>query len=164
MELIFSIAGLLIGITGVGFAIREKFISRELRRAVERIEKWKITQIWTNIGIVATVFDSLDEAKKISHERQDVDQEILRIIESARRGTIDHWRVLLQEAVLAELNFNMETIRRWKLAGKLENEWRVRAAMRLLPTNEIPRDYENLSLFEQDNKNTEERPVDHVDK
>lgn len=157
MQIILSIAGLIIGITGAILAVREKFLSIELRKTVERIEKWKITQIWTNIGIVATVFDALDEAKMMIQERQTVDHEVLRKVESARRGTIDHYRVLLQEAVLAEPNFDMETIRKWKQAGKLENEWRVRAAMRLLPTNEITNNFENLRSPERDHQNVERR-------
>jgi hypothetical protein len=148
MQIILSIAGILIGIIGVIFAVRERFLSMELRRTVERIEKWQLTQTWTKIGIVATVFDALDKAQTLVQERQSVDHEVLRKVESARRGTIDNYRILLQEAALAEPNFDMETIRKWKKAGKLENEWRVCAAMRLLPTKEITDNCENLRLTE----------------
>ena len=132
---IIGIAGLTVGIVGLIGAFRERILRNELTKTLGRIENARNAETWTNIGVVATVFDSLDTARAMVRERQTVDYEVLGKIESARRGTVDHYRMLLKEAVLAEPNFSEETIRIWEDTGKLENEWRVRAAKRLLSTH-----------------------------
>ncbi|MCX5991029.1 MAG: hypothetical protein NTZ04_01660 [Chloroflexi bacterium] len=138
MAEILGIAGLIVGVISVVLAIRERFIREQLELTLTRVEAEKIREIWTKIGIDATVFDSLDDARSILRQRHVVDHEVLGKVESARRGTIDLYRLILKEAAAAEADFTMDTISKWRKAGKLENEWRVRAAMRLLPTNKIP--------------------------
>lgn len=136
--LVVGLAGAAFGIWGVFLAYKQKFMADQLKIAMDKIKKRREHEIWTQIGIDLTVFDALDEAKKFLAQRSGVDEEVGRRIESARRATIDLYRLLLCEAAAAEPVFNKETIRKWLIAGRLENEWRVRAAMRLLPTNEVP--------------------------
>ena len=130
-----GVAGLIIGIIGLYFGFREKFLSQELKKNVERIEKAKTAEIWTNIGIVLTIFDALEEARNRLLKQNSFDPIVLSKVVSARRGTVDQYRLLLKEAVLAENNFSLETINKWKEEGKLENEWRIKSAKRLLPSN-----------------------------
>lgn len=70
-------------------------------------------------------------------KREKVDYEVLSKIASARRGTIDQYRNLLEEAILEEPVFDMETIDKWKQTGRLENEWRVNQAKRYISTENI---------------------------
>jgi len=131
-----GIAGLMLGIVGIVLGLRERFAANELKRAMKQIEKAKIIEIWTNIGIVATIFDGLDSAKDMIFKKSNVDHEVLCKVEGARRGSVDLYRLLLKDAAIAEPNFDIDTIERWKNEGKLENEWRVQAAKRLLSAQE----------------------------
>ncbi len=135
MEIIIAIAGLVIGLVGIILGLRERFAADELKRAMKQIEKAKRIEIWTNIGIVATIFDGLNAAKDMILKKGSGDPEILCKIESARRGSVDLYRLLLKDAAIAEPNFTIRTIDEWKNAGKLENEWRIKAAKRLLTTS-----------------------------
>ena len=83
--------------------------------------------IWT-----VRTFDSLDEARDLIASREPVDDEVISKISSARRGTVDHWRELLKDAVLQEPEFNSATLEKWIEMGRLENEWRIAQARRLL--------------------------------
>ncbi|MFA5015897.1 MAG: hypothetical protein WC549_10260 [Actinomycetota bacterium] len=137
-ELFLGILGIVLSFFGFGIAIFQTVRNIELKRALNRIKKIRNAEVWTIIGICLTVFDSLEEARKFIYSRKKIDHEVLSKITSARRGTVDQYRYLLMEAVLDEPTYNIETIKKWKRIGKLENEWRVEQAKRLLSTENIP--------------------------
>ena len=138
--LVVGFVGLFFGVCGVFIAYKQNFIANQLKTTLADVKKKREQEIWTQIGIDLTAFDALDESRSLLSQSSVVDQEIeiRRKIESARRATIDLYRLLLCEAVGIEPVFTMNTIKKWRNAGRLENEWRVRTAMRLLPTREIP--------------------------
>jgi hypothetical protein len=115
----------------------------ELRKSLEKIRRAKEAEIWTCIGIVLKTYDSLEQAVQILKTREQVDFEALVKIQSARRGIVDQYRMLLKEAVLEEEEFSIDTIEKWKRVGRLENDWRVSQAKRLLATKNIPDQYDS---------------------
>jgi hypothetical protein len=133
-----ALASIVFGMWGVYVGHSQKFLAEQLSAKMDELKKRRVQEIWTQIVIDLTAFDSLDQARNLMSNGSDDDAEIRRRIESARRATIDLYRLLLSEAASAEPVFNMATIRKWQSAGRLENEWRVKAAMYLLPTSEIP--------------------------
>lgn len=135
---IITIIGIIIALLGFVLAVLQWFRNKELKKALAHINKIKQAEIWTNIAIVARIFDSLEVAREIVLSKQEGDQKLLSEISSARRGTINHYLHLLKEAVLAEPDFNMETIEKWKNVGRLENEWRATQAIKLLDTLKMP--------------------------
>ena len=137
-SLVMGILGLLVGGVSAVYAIRERMLKQMLDRTLRTVEEAKARGIWTKIGIDCTAFDALDDAKKLVQSRQAVDHEVLAKIENARRSTVDLYRLLLEEAATIERDFSMDTIKRWQKAGRIENEWRLKAAMRLLSTDKIP--------------------------
>jgi DNA-binding Lrp family transcriptional regulator len=139
-QLILGIFGTAVGFLGFMVAVLQTVRNRSLRNTLKRMRRAEEAEIWTNIGIVVRTFDSLNEARELICSREKVDHEVLSKIQSARRGTIDQYRQLLKEAVLHEPVFNRETIEKWKRIGRLENEWRVRQAERLLSTKDITAD------------------------
>jgi len=136
--LIVGVFGVVVGALGTAVAFREKILKGVLDRTLKKIEEERVGEIWTRIGINCTAFDALDEARKLVQSRQTVDHEVLGKIESARRATVDLYRLLLKEAVSIERDFSIATIEKWKKTGRLENAWRIKAAMRLLPTDKVP--------------------------
>jgi len=55
-------------------------------------------------------------------------------LEKVFSKSISIYRQILKMIVLAENNFNMETIRRWNQLGKLDEDWEINELKKLLPS------------------------------
>ena len=128
--------------------------NRQLEDALARIKRQYDAEIWTLLGIVTRTFDSLDIARNdlVSYMSSENGKNISLLrsaligVQSARRGTVDQYRNLLKEASLREEIYDLETIKKWVITGRLENAWRVKQAIRLLPSSKTP----NIPISEKD--------------
>jgi hypothetical protein len=136
-QLFVGLFGTFLALLGVAIAVLQTVRYKQLEDTLKQIKRAKKAAIWTNIGIIVKVFDSLEDARHLMLNRDKVDYEILSKIASARRGTVDQYRELLEEAILEEPIFNMETIEKWENTNRLENEWRVNQAKRYIETENI---------------------------
>ena len=144
---ILAIVGFILTFVGLVIAFVQTYKNKLLEDALSKINKHDEAEIWTTIGIVVKTFESLDEARTqlniiLSQKTsQPVMLEIEKVyskLQSARRGTIDQYKHLLKEASLREEKFDMDIIKKWIISGRLENTWRVSAALRLLSTKLSP--------------------------
>lgn len=138
IDRVIGITGFFLSFLGVAIAVLQTIRYKELEKTIKAIKRAKKASIWTNIGIVVKTFDSLESARKLMTSREKVDYEVLSKIASARRGTVDQYRNLLEEAILEEPVFNMDTIEKWKKTKRLENDWRIDQAKRYISTEDIP--------------------------
>lgn len=141
-QLFVGLFGTFLALLGVAIAVLQTVRYKQLENTIKQIKRAKKAAIWTKIGITVKVFDSLEDAKNLMASRDKVDHEILSKIASARRGTVDQYRELLEEASLEEPIFNMDTIEKWKSTNRLENEWRVNQAKRYINTEDIQNESE----------------------
>lgn len=144
---ILAIIGFVLTIVGTIIAVAQITKNKQLEEALERIKRQYDAEIWTLLGIVTRTFDTLDTARNdlvtylsVGEEERNLSllREALIGIQSARRGTVDQYRNLLKEASLSEENYDLETVKKWVITGRLENAWRVKQAIRLLSSSETP--------------------------
>jgi hypothetical protein len=83
---------------------------------------------WLGIRLVRSIINSLERSGKL---KEDTD------IARAYASTVDLFRQLLKQAVLAEPRFTETTIQLWKQAGKLETPWQMSQARHFLETTDI---------------------------
>jgi hypothetical protein len=129
---LFSIFGVVVSLVSIYFAILQTLRKREVEKTLNELKRTRRADTWTNMAIVIRTFDTLDEARVNLLAQTNPSPFVLSKISSARRGTVDQWRHLLKQAILDEPDFCAATIDRWVAEGKLENEWRVNQARRLL--------------------------------
>lgn len=128
-----NMVGVGVSAVSVVVAVVQTLRKREVEKALRELRRTRRADTWTNIGVVTRTFDTLDEARDaLLSGSGECNPLVLSKISSARRGTVDHWRHLLKQAILDEPGFCQETIERWAQEGKLENPWRISQARRLL--------------------------------
>jgi hypothetical protein len=123
----------IIGFIGSVVTIYQFLKNRELKKTIEKLQRTEEAEMWTYIGSIVKTYDALCDARKLLSDKPNIDYESLLKVQSARRGTIDLYILLLKDAVLKEEDFSEDTIKRWIELGRLENEWRISQARRLLP-------------------------------
>lgn len=133
---LFSVLGLVVSLISVAIAVTQTIRKRDVEKALNDMKRMRRADTWTNMAIVIRIFDTLDEVRVELLAQRRPPSTLLSKISSARRGTVDQWRHLLKQAVLDEPAFCEATIERWALEGKLENEWRIAQARRLLENTE----------------------------
>lgn len=105
---------------------------------LHQIKRNRNAEIWTNIAMTLNAYDSIDDAREICMKNEIDDHNsrmLLSKINSSRRGVVTQYLHLLKEAVLDEEKFDEDTVEEWKRLGRLENEWRVAQARKLISTN-----------------------------
>jgi hypothetical protein len=127
---IFGIAGTIVSIIGLIIAIIQSMKYKAANENYKKLKQIRNTQIWGSISLILEAYDTLDEAKKILEERE-IDSEISLKIVSARKSIVAQYLRLLEQAILDEPTFTIETANEWRKKGLLENEWRYQVAIKL---------------------------------
>ncbi len=142
-----TVAGTFASIGGLVFAIIQRMKYHNAERNYKKLKRTRKMQIWGNIALAIQAFDKLDPLKEASEDLKTVPDEIKRRITAARQCVVDQYLRLLEQAVLAEDDFTVDSVEKWYKSGRLETEWRRDAAMKFVPTD-------NLSEFKKKSTQT----------
>lgn len=123
-----------IGLLGSIVTIYQFLKNKELKKTIEKLKRTEEAEMWTYLGSAVKTYEALSEARELLSKRAIIDYESLLKVQSARRGTIDLYILLLKDVVLKEEDFTENTIKKWVELGRLETDWRISQARRLLPT------------------------------
>ena len=100
---------------------------------IKDLKRAKNATIWTHIAIVLEAYYTIEDARDKCEKDQEKG-EVFAKITSARRTIVILWLDMLKEAALDEEEYNLKTIEKWIKLGRLENDWRIDKAKRLVPT------------------------------
>jgi hypothetical protein len=120
-DLLVAILGTVASLAGVLLAGIQTIRLKTLKRQTN-------ADSWLGIRLVRSIVNSLERSGKL---KEDTD------IARAYASTVDLFRQLLKQAVLAEPRFTETTIQLWKQAGKLETPWQMSQARHFLETTDI---------------------------
>jgi len=120
-EFIISVIGVVLGAMGFAYAVVQGARARQIRMRAE-------ADLWFSIRTVRSIIGKLEESSV-----RKTDGAVAQVYGKST----ELFRHLLKEAILAEPNFDEETITKWKAAGKLASAWQVAQARNFLQTNKI---------------------------
>lgn len=126
-----------VGLLGSIVTIYQFLKNKELKKTIEKLKRTEEAEMWTYLGSAVKTYEALSEARELLSKRDSIDYESLLKVQSARRGTIDLYILLLKDVVLKEEDFTETTIKKWVELGRLETDWRISQARRLLPTTKM---------------------------
>lgn len=107
---------------------------RSAEQQLLTIRRHRNADIWTNISLLLQAYESIEDARNLWSTSEISNTQLLAKINSARRSIVSQYLHLLKEAALDEPRFSDQTIQEWIKCGRLENEWRIAQARRLIPT------------------------------
>jgi hypothetical protein len=131
-----AIVSLLFSIIGTLCAVIQTYRAHEANKRYNRKKREQNASIWHNISMVLNTYETLEDAREYAKNAKFNDngrsEALLAKISSARRCVVDQYLILLKAAVLDEPEFNEQTLRKWISQGRLENEWRIDQARKLI--------------------------------
>ena len=123
----------LFSLVSVPFGVVQFFRYRVARDALRRLKTLNKNRLWGDIQLLLEAYETLDEARNPEHAARmkiNMGQYHTIKIASARKGVVALYLRLLEHAINEEEEFTSETAKRWFESGRLENEWRYKAALR----------------------------------
>ncbi len=128
-----NVAGGIASVLSVIVAVVQTVRYRQAARLLRHVERSRNAATWQNIVMVLRVYDSLHEVTEMDRQViQTSPDRLMAKINRARECVVNQWIQLIKEAALEEPIFNEEVIERWQRQGRLENDWRVAHARKLL--------------------------------
>lgn len=124
-----NLLGAAASVIGIGIAIAQTFRYREARRLLVEIRRNRSAEIWGGIALTLQAYDTIEDARELV---PDTASALSGKVASARRVVVAQYLQQLRQAVLDEPVFNERVLQNWIANGRLENEWRIAQARRLL--------------------------------
>lgn len=129
-----NVGGFFLSLIGLAGTIIQTYRAKQVSEDLKQKKREQNASIWCNISMVLNTYDTLEDARIYANgasgpENMDA---LSAKISSARRCIVDQYLNLLKQAVLDEPDFSEEVLQRWIKQGRLENEWRVAQARKLI--------------------------------
>lgn len=135
LDRIIAVSASVITIAAGSAALLQSLRFRSARRALEQLKRHIKNRIWGDIQLTLQVFDSLEEAKQtydgVKPLRPGItmEQYLYAKMISARKGAVAAYLRQLEQRINEEETFDHETAQKWFEEGRLQNEWRLNAAL-----------------------------------
>lgn len=132
-----AVFGSLASVLGLVVAIVQTLRYRAAEQSNRALRRARDTQIWGNIALALQAFERIEPLRQELASDESVPAEVRQRLIAARQSVVDQYLRLLEQAILAEPEFTVETVELWAQNGRLENDWRRQQAMRFVSTEAL---------------------------
>lgn len=130
---LWTIAGTVAGVTSLFVAVIQTFRYREAKRLLEQLRLRDQLSTWSLYDLIVQAYEAVGEAREALRNGPVPPAKALEKTAQSAALLNAMWLNTIEHAATLEPVFDQATLDRWKALGRLDSEWRVSRAKKLLP-------------------------------